>query len=1587
MTITSSAAPQRHRRPLKKIILIALVLLLVGGAVLLALAPTIASSIAPGKIESAAAAQIKGSVKVSNVSIGWFSPTAVGPVEVVDPEGKPAARVTVKMPTTLWTIVSGRWWSASKLDLGEVEIAGALDLIRDTATGKTNLERALEPRIAAKPPTQSMPSASGGSSGGAGGGGGLESIKAKLKITSLDATVRDRDAKGVLAPEIGVKGLKGTVDVDYAARPMSIAAKADLSGTPVGGASSAAMTLKLDASVKPKPAGGWDSLAIKLDAANAPIGIIDAVAGQGGALLRALGPSADVRVDAQMTGDKAGATVKLVAPMATADLDLSLAGGVLGLRTAPATPAASAITNHISLKSTEFLASLPALRDALAKAGKQVELGSAGAPALDVTITTLRWPFPPELLAGGNATDILAKQDFRNSGLEMTLRIGAISGRVAIDQPGAATVAPANWKNFAVEPIELAIAGADLSKPVTITGGTKATIDSSPAGDVSVRASASGLLDAAGHLRALGKGASIADGIDADIRVRGMSTALVQPILASANLPIDLKQDVGPTLDLTLQAKANVQGGTDLPPIDFTLGVNSTNIKADATGRYASGIVSLTGNGLAATVNSAAPLAQRILAKPGQTSNLELSGVGAITIEVKEFSAPVEKLKKPDEALAAVKARLGVTISTLGVKPSGLAAEQPVQVTRAALDVRLDGANPPQVDLVASLSHEGAAFDATGSLKLDGITGGILPKAIAGAPQIIAYKPSGKIEIKNAPRSLANLFPAAAMVGTHPDADGTTSPINAALRESIGRSLTLVIDTKPDGPAQGATIKLTTANAGVGTDIAAKLTEKSITIGTFAAFAGMDPKTVNPVLASASKPAAGAPVAAPLQLAQPFKLSLASAEPITVPLKPGSFEPDFASASDAAIKLSTDNDIAINNVSTGADANGAARTTNVRVRSLKADVHAPLAGLAPSLANTKRLTATFSALAARDGVAGAAGATIADVSGNVSASMTGANPDASIKLTSIDCAVVENLLGKPGLLTGALGATAEANLRIQPTGTGAASSTAISATLTAPNVTDAKLDLTMTADRIAITKPSTITWRPDPAFINRMAFAPPAPVAGQPAPSSTIAVTQAAPMTISIAKFAIATSQTADGKQTVGPLKPGVFELDASVTAPSLALSATSQGAAPTPINLDGIKVSVRQQPVTGAAAAPGGEIIADLTIDRVSGGAVPAPTKGVPSPAPAATAKKSTASIHITNLADSRGILTSNAAVLNLDSDLAAFPTPIIDQLAHQKGVLNELLGPTFDLQAQGRNLSTGAPSTPANAAATTAVPANDLKNATGSLKIKATSSRASAEAQGDVKNGLFTQTGPISARITQITPQLITSLAGAVPLVESVEKTPPDEPGAFDGKSLTIPIDGDMSKLSGDATITPGVARFTTKSIFSSIIEAVGGNSGGAIGKHIEPFRVHADHGVLTYEQFKLPVGQFTVETRGTVDLVRRQIDVVTYAPIGALTDKALGQLNSGIAGKLGLFDKLTMVPITTKGPLDNSKTELDLGLFAKEQADKLVKDPAKLIGNVLDLFNKKGGGDPAPAPTPAPAPPAPIAPTPKPKPKPKP
>ena len=99
-------------------------------------------------------------------------------------------------------------------------------------------------------------------------------------------------------------------------------------------------------------------------------------------------------------------------------------------------------------------------------------------------------------------------------------------------------------------------------------------------------------------------------------------------------------------------------------------------------------------------------------------------------------------------------------------------------------------------------------------------------------------------------------------------------------------------------------------------------------------------------------------------------------------------------------------------------------------------------------------------------------------------------------------------------------------------------------------------------------------------------------------------------------------------------------------------------------------------------------------------------------------------------------------------------------------------------------------------------------------------------------------------------------------------------------------------------------------------------------------------------------MPLGEYNVETEGTVDLVHRTMDVVTWLPLGSLTEQALTATKSISPAWYGAIalDAATMVPFRTKGSLDKPTTALDTSLFAKTVAKQL--SPGDLL--------KKGAGD---------------------------
>lgn len=1553
---------RRNRGRLAKILMIVGGAVVGVGAVLVVLAPTIAGSIAPGLIESAASKQIKGSVKVSGLSVGWFSAISAGPIEVRDTSGRLAATLNVATGATMWTIVSQHWWSAKRLDIGTVELSGKLDLVRD-ASGKTNLQEAVETQ---KPAPKAAEKKSGG---------GIESLRAALRINSLDISVRDKFADGTMGPEQGVKNLKGDVSVDYGGASVKLAT--DLTGTaimPAGGSGIGAggdMRVKLDAQASSAgatiDAKNIEKFNAKGEITGLPVAVVDALSNMGGALVEGMGPRVDVYIDSGGSLKSADVKAKMTSEGVQGEFDMTVRDGVLAI-----SPGAASGANTISVKSTAFLAKVPQLREAMERAGERMTLTSA-APAMTIAIEKLRLPVSGE----GDAIDA------RGMGALASVRVGAMDGRLTADSSatgsGAKGLVRGVAHSFHTEPMSIELKADDLARPITIQGGTAATIDGRAGGTISIFASAGGLLDERGGIKALGKSGRVAGAVNAEVRVQGLSSALVQPLLAGAGLGLDAESDLGPTLDAHISARADLSETTtkqiengQYPSADASISVQSAAVRAGGDVRIAQNVLTGGERGLTLEVDSLTPIARRLINTGGapEAGSLVLGGRGRLRATVRDLTIGLDKLKGED-AMSAIRASVNASIDDVqvsaGVDGSGAggAARQPLNVQNSTFVIDVTPGAPPRVVHQGQLSFGGQGFTSSASVALEGLQRGRLPSG-GGLDALFRFGARGEVALTNVPREVIAMFSTPELSDS-----GGPNPVFALVRGAIGRTATVTTKFEPlgEGGSGGTSValNLTTEAGGLGGAASGKVTAQSATLSGAEFVLRGDPNALNPVLAQSA--AAGSQA---MRIVQAFNVTAKVTEPIVIPLvksSDGALSPDWSKAGNASVRLTSDADIVLDNVSVGTDEQGRAKTTQVRVKNLDGSATLALAMLAKEAASTTPGHASFVA-----NVLGGDGGRLADVNAKADFATGGKEggvrvQSADVRLTGVNVGAADSMLAQGGMLVGAMGDTAEVVLNVSPQGTGPGAMQTITANITAPRLKGANLSFMSDGEKYTLTKPASLEWSPDAAFVSKSLF-------HSDQPGSSLALTKLAPISVQVQRLVVAASQTGEqgGKPRQGPMKPGVFALEATASIPSMSAAVIKDAdrRAPATIAIQGLRAGVRsgQQP---------GSIDAELDIQSISDGVS------------ASSGKASRVRLSATNLADGDGVVNTKNGVYSLDADMSAFPTPVIDQFARQKGVLTEALGPTIDLKATATNVSLA----PAGSGQLTQ---------SGVANIQATSARANAEFVGDLRQGTFVQTGGATARIVEIRPELVQALSGGLPLVQSIEKARSDDPALINAQQLVLPIDGDISKLSGIVTVDPGVARFTTQSVLGEVISLSGLKTTNEVGKKLEPFVVRFDRGVATYDRFKLPIGQFTTETVGRVDLVNRQMDCVVYIPLGLLTDKAIGLFGGGgLGSKIGVLDKLTMMPWSVKGSLDNPNIGPDLGLFAKETAGKLLDDPVKQIGDTIDktikdLFKPREketppaqqapSSAPPPSATPAPAPanPAPANPPANDKPKPK-
>ncbi len=1106
--------------------------------------------------------------------------------------------------------------------------------------------------------------------------------------------------------------------------------------------------------------------------------------------------------------------------------------------------------------------------------------------------------------------------DLRGSSVALNIQTGAMAGEMITPGPEGAASGPR--QPFTLTPLTLNLVSEDLAKSVRLRGGGEATIGDQPAGTLRIDVSAAGLLDGSGL-----PVAGLPRRLSGTVLLQGVSTALAQPLVEAAGL--DLPTDVGPRLDVDLRAAAKSADASSatIPTTDLDLSIRSAKIVTTVA-------LVIDQNGLRgrdaqdkpaieATLASGASIAGRLAERAGAA---RITGGGPMTIGISGLDVPfIAGGTSP--ALDRAAARVQIALSNVNVlplypgpDPQDIPAPPqapPVQVKALDFAGTLAPGAAPRVTIDGQFAHAQSPFAVKGDFALEGL---LQPQGQGKAPKVTpeTVRPVGTLAITTAPTSLARLMPPPA-----PPAPGT-QPLDVPrlIRDAIGPSVTVNAATavaKGQGQADRLDVQAQIDSDGLKGQAAGAIARDRIALDKADLRASVAPQLVSTLLGTFAPTLEPRP-----SLAAPAVVTLA-VDPLRIPLAPGGgFKPDFAGAGDVTARIGLDGRLLVQNLQVR-NADGTVRDFGpAGLEGIQIVAGAPMKALMAEAAGVGVGTATVKAKL----LAGAQGERLADLDGSARVELARGKPSgplaATLKVIDANTAGLDRFLQKPGLLAGALGptlsvdASADAQLPSPNGGSGAPyerinlSASLASATLK----TDKPLKATLTPDRMGLDAPLVLKWTMDPAFANTHLLAPGPTAPGGPPPQATAHFTRPTDFTLSVTRLVLGPRET--------PMKPGVFGLNADVQTPALAL-ALADG---TPANFGAVSAK------TWNGTEPG-RVVFSLQMNAPGGAGASAPVA---------------VNGAIDKLGDEQGRIATDRAVIFGNATAQQFPTALVDALARQNGMLVELLGPTVTLTAGGGDI-------PLSGA-----------GGRGQLSAKLSSDRASADLKGAIRDGAFIAQGPVNTQLSVITPQLGERLVKGLPMVGTFQKTKEDGPAALTATGLTVPIDGDLRKLNGQLTLNVGQVRFETSKKFASILKILDQRQQGLVGQKLAPFTATITNGVMSYERYALPLGEFSVETQGVVDMVNRQLDVVTFIPLGALSDEAAGKFNTDLGkllGNLPIIEQTTQLPWRTTGSFDNPETRPDLEAYAKNLGKQLKPlDALKKLEPFKKLEEKlKGGG----------------------------
>ncbi|MEX2217411.1 MAG: hypothetical protein WD749_01515 [Phycisphaerales bacterium] len=1107
--------------------------------------------------------------------------------------------------------------------------------------------------------------------------------------------------------------------------------------------------------------------------------------------------------------------------------------------------------------------------------------------------------------------------DWRGASVRVAVDVGEVAGRVRVPE-GVAGAAAGELRPFRVDPLRVVLESGDVAQGVTLKGSTSAALNGEAAGRVTIDMTAGALVDAAtGKLR---EGLPAVQG---KAEIAGVSTAIVQPLVEGAGL--DLPRGVGPQVDLTLtasraEAGAGVPGAAasaGMPATNLELQVRSEGVKADAALVMEGRTIRSRGEGASVAVKSVSALAGGAARKSG----VELIGDGFARASVKELSVAWDEAGKvdPQTLTATVESAFGnMSLRPIpaaaapgpdgqaaAIPAAGAPAAEAVAIQQVFLNAGIKPGAEPKLDVRGSGNHRGSEFFIQAILDVPG-----LREALAGTGSgLMQLRPAGGIELRNLPTSLGTMA-----MGAPPPAPGGMD-VRRLIEDALGPAVTAKLDllVREGGDATARDVNLTLRSDRVQGQASASVDSRVLEVK-----GGEFSTNLTPELASALLAAIGSPPEQRPTLAAPARARLVI-EPLTVPMD--GLTPRLAEAGDATVRLEIAGPAVVQNVVlAGAEGQPARNIGSVGVKDLAVRGTVPLAALGAG-SSARPATAEVSATLLRGPQE-----VVGTLRGSGEVALAGGAPSGpakgSLSLDIADTQKLDEILAQPGMVSGAVGET----LKVEATGqvdlapkTAAAAGTgggsairslSARASIASPRLnTTQPFELTTNAGVATLSHPAVLAWRVEPAWAARFLPAP-AATPENPSPQPLLALREPTEVSVSLYKLSLAMGGEGGG----GPMKPGVFAADAEISAPSAVLE------------VSGVRSPVKNLRARAASGNQPNVLGFSLRADDVGSGAPPGG-------GPALNFEGG-----LYGIADAQGNPTFGTAKVTGTGKAYGVPTAIIDAAARQDGLLVAALGPTASVTAQAKGASLDA----------------------GEVTVDFTSERATSKLAGVIRDGVFVQQGDVSANLSVITPELGQRITKGIPIIGAFEKTTGEAPALVTATGLTAPLDGDLSKLNGKIRFDPGEAVFTTSTAFGKLLKVVGRATGGLVGRKLEPLDVTIASGVVTYDRYTLPLGEFTVQTRGMVDLVRKRLDVVTYVPLGSLSDEVAGVFNTGLGSVLGRavpgLERATMVPIRTTGSFDSPETRPDVQLFVKEAGETLLR-PENIQQGIGDLLDRLG------------------------------